>query len=420
VDTLRADHLGIYGYARPTSPHIDAFARDATVFDAAMAQTSWTKPAVVSLFTGLNARTHGVNARLAALPEKLAILPEFLKGLGYRTMAVVANGNVSPSFGFQRGFQIHEQLREAGGAEVHQLSDRVNEVAFRLLSERPEDQPFFLYLHTADPHAPYTPRAPYRERFARGVRDSRVGTTEHFRALRKGAGPTDGVIEELIDLYDAEIAFNDASFGSLLERLQALGLYDSTLIVFVSDHGEAFHEHGSWNHGEGLFSEEIAVPLIIRFPGGWGGGRTVASMVRQIDVMPTILDVLGEAAPAPVQGSSLLPRVRRPDAEGRQPAAFSYLGRTSLRGREVDSVIVDGMKLIRFRLTGRTAAFGLFDLNRDPDEVRDLADRRPIWVGVLTAELDGMALTADSEVSPPEATIDDDLRTRLRDLGYLP
>ena len=420
VDTLRADHLGIYGYPKPTSPQLDAFARDATVFDAAVAQASWTKPALVSLFTGLNAQTHGVNGRLVALPPTLTILPEILQSLGYRTMAVVANGNVSPVFGFRRGFEVHEQLRETGGAEVHQLSDRVNEAAFRMLSERPKDQPFFLYLHTADPHAPYAPRAPYRERLAARVVDPRIGSTEHFRGLKQEEGASSRVIEDLIALYDAEIAFNDASFGALIERLKALGVYDSTLIVFVSDHGEAFYEHGAWNHGEGLFTEEIAVPLIIRFPGGWGSGRRLASIVRQTDVMPTILDVLGEPVPVPVQGRSLLPVLARPEAAGGQPVAFSYLGRASRSAREVESVIADGMKLIRFRFTGRTAAFGLFDLNRDPDEIRDVSDREPIWVGVLTAELDGMAPTSDSEASRAPATIDEDQRSRLRDLGYLP
>jgi arylsulfatase A-like enzyme len=136
--------------------------------------------------------------------------------------------------------------------------------------------------------------------------------------------------------------------------------------------------------------------------------------------MPTILDLLGEPAPVPVQGRSLLPVVARPDAGGAQPVAFSYLGRASRSAREVESVIADGMKLIRFRFAGRTAALGLFDLERDPEEIHDLADREPIWVGVLTAELDGMAPASDSEASPVPARIDEDQRNRLRDLGYLP
>jgi arylsulfatase A-like enzyme len=420
VDTLRADHLGIYGYPKPTSPHIDAFARDATVFDVAVAQASWTKPAVVSLFTGLNAQTHGVNARRAALPKSLTILPEVLRDLGYRTMAVVANSNVSPAFGFRRGFDDHEQLREPGGAEVHQLSDRVNEAAFRMLSDVPEGHPFFLYLHTTDPHAPYAPRPPHRERFAARIRNPRAGGMDHIRDLEKEGRPTRRVIADLMSLYDAEIAFNDESFGKLIERLKALGLYDSSLIVFLSDHGEAFHEHGSWNHGSGLFSEEVAVPLIMRFPGGWGSGRTVGEMVRQIDVMPTILDVLGERAPDPVQGRSLLPLAADHDTGGEETVAFSYLGAASRSGREVEGVIVDGMKLIRFRLPDQPGEVGLFDLNRDPDESVDLSEREPIWVGYLTAELDGIAYSSDSEASPAEATIDDDLRRRLQDLGYLP
>ena len=154
VDTLRPDHLGIYGHPRGTSPQIDAFARDATVFRNAVAQSSWTKTAVASLFTGLLPQTHRIHSRTDAIPEALPILPEILHNLGYATLGVITNGNVSGVFGFARGFDVYEELREGPTREIHQLSDRANEVAFALLARRPKDRPFFLYVHRATPTGP--------------------------------------------------------------------------------------------------------------------------------------------------------------------------------------------------------------------------------------------------------------------------
>jgi hypothetical protein len=311
VDTLRPDRLGIYGHTRPTSPHIDAFARDATLFRNAVAQSSWTKTAVASLFTGLLPQAHRIHSRSDTLPEGLPVLAEILRDAGYATLGVITNGNVSRAFGFARGFDAYEELREGATREIHQLSDRANEVAFELLARRPRDRPFFLYLHSSDPHWPYTPREPYRERLAGDVSDPSAGFALPLKSLRR-APPS--LRRDLRRLYDAEISFNDDSFGHLIEKLHELDPTRDSLVVLLSDHGEGFFEHGSVGHGETLFGEEIRIPLAIRFPGGVGRGQVVDRTARQVDLLPTILEVAGVPNPPGLAGSSLLAAARVPDA----------------------------------------------------------------------------------------------------------
>jgi arylsulfatase A-like enzyme len=412
VDTLRADRLGIYGYPRPTSPHVDAFARDATLFRHAFAQSSWTKPAVATLFTGLLPQTHRINARAAAIPEDLPTLPEILRGLGYATFGVVTNGNVSGAFGFARGFDAFEHLREGATREIHQRSDRANELAFALLGRRPPGRPFFLYVHTADPHWPYTPPEAQRAKLAAEVRDPDAGLAD-----LEGPAPGPHLRRAVSQLYDAEIAFNDESFGRLLEKLDELGLAASSLVVLTSDHGEAFAEHGSFRHGATLFSEEIRIPLAIRFPGGLGRGRVVEAPARQVDLLPTILDAVGAPLPPGLQGHSLLP-VASAEASPAEPATtFAYLDR---RGRVVEAAIEGGHKLIRFRIEGRgPPAIGLFELARDPGETRDLSAWQPIWREYLLARLDAAAAGAPTGREPPTATLDPEQERALAALGYL-
>jgi arylsulfatase A-like enzyme len=412
VDTLRADHLGAYGYARPTSPRIDAFARDATLFANALAQSSWTKPAVASLFTGLLPQAHRINPRAAAIPEGLPVLPQILRAAGYATFGVVANGNVSGTFGFARGFDAYEQLREGTTREIHQRSDRVNEVAFALLADRPQDRPFFLYVHTADPHWPYTPPERERARLA-----AEVAPGAGYAASLSVAGrPAPELRRQVVWLYDAEIAFNDESFGQLLEKLHELGVGAGALVILVSDHGEGFDEHGSFRHGKTLFSEEIRIPLVIRFPGGVGRGRVVDAVARQVDLLPTILDVVGLPIPPGLAGRSLLPAALAAEPYPETDATFAYLDRG---GRVVEAAIEDGRKLIRFRVEGRGApGIGLFDLASDPGETRDLSASERVWREYLLARLDAAAAFPRGP-EPPSATLDPEQRRALEALGYL-
>ncbi len=417
VDTLRADHLGCYGYSRPTSPNIDAFAAEATLFSSMFAQSSWTRTSIASLFTGLDPLTHGTTDRLAALSDTVLLLPEILQEVGYQTAGVITNGNISPQFGFDRGFDSFEVLAEKSDtAEFHQLSDRVNDSAFSWLATRNEDRPFFLYLHTTDPHGPYAPRSPYREAFAPSVADADVGTIDMLRAVkRKGAVVPPRLAQDFAALYDAEIAFNDNEFGLLIRHLKELGLYASTLIVFTSDHGEEFLDHGFWEHGASLFNEQLHIPFILTLPQGMGKGVRVAANVAHIDLLPTLLEFLGEPVSESLQGRSLLPLIAAGETASPRPPAFGHLNIDSF---DLESVILDHRKLIR-DLKSSKSNLRLYDLSADWGERKDLRDQQPIWAGYLLSLLKYRREIGGEGAVAFEAEIDDDLRQRLEALGYL-
>lgn len=424
IDTLRADHLGIYGYPRPTSPEIDRFAADATLFLDAQAQTSWTRTAVVSLFTGLLPQVHGVNRRDDALSAEVDTLAELLSTAGYETLGFYTNGNVDAAFGLDQGFDHYQYLRESRERwSFHQLSDTVNEWAFEwldALAPRGEREPFLLYLHATDPHAPYTPPDDLYRQFAAGVERERgyVDEVHDISAGRREAPP--GTAEAWRDLYDGEIAFVDRHFGRLLDRLRALDLYESTLVVLLSDHGEEFGEHGGWEHGKTLYGEQLRVPLLIKLPEGQGAGRRVSSRANQIDVLPTVLDYL-RIAPPVLDGRSLLPEIfgLRPEGWKADPS-FAYL---RLGERHARSVVEQGFKLIIDDQQQRSAlASQLFDVGVDPAETRELGRLHPIERGFLGQRLEHLELDLKRRnrgIDPTAATLDDALRERLEALGYV-
>jgi hypothetical protein len=273
IDTLRADHLGAYGYARATSPSIDAFAARATLFANARAQTSWTRTSIASIFTGRRPHHHGVNDRDDALPETAVTLAELLRQQGYSTAGFTTNGNVVSALGFGQGFDIYQYLagRDENGRPLGirhpQRSDELNTRALTWLAERPRDQPFFLYLHAIDPHYPYTPPPSVRARLAAGV-DPSLGTLAMLAKLVfLQHVASDEELSGIVQLYDAQIAFNDRSFGILCRKLKWQGLFDDALIVLLADHGEEFLDHGGWEHGRSLYDEMLRVPLVFKWPG---------------------------------------------------------------------------------------------------------------------------------------------------------
>jgi arylsulfatase A-like enzyme len=283
VDTLRADHLGVYGYARDTSPALDRFAEGAVVYERAYSPTSWTRTATVSLLSGLDPSSHRVENRLDVIPGDVRLLSQALKEHGYATSAVVTNVNVLPIWGFERGFDSFVDLEAKKSLGT---ADRVVDELARQLPELASNAPFFLYAHLLDPHHPYAPPAPFDTKFR---------------------GESGAKLQANIDAYDGEIAFGDAQLERFLGLLKANDVHDDTLFVFVSDHGEEFHEHGGVQHGHTLYDEVVRVPLIVRFPGGAHAGRRVAEPVSLIDVVPTVLAALGLPPQEGVDGVALSP-----------------------------------------------------------------------------------------------------------------
>lgn len=332
VDNLRADHVGVYGYGRPTTPHIDALARDGIVFRRAYSPSSWTKPAIGALFTSRHPSQHGAVSFDRNLDSRLPTLAESLSAAGYTTVGVTGNFiHIAPTTGMVRGFDrwASKAVRlvegdsgdaiwteQAPNGEMIRVraphAHEINEEVADLLDQI-EARPLFLYIHYMEPHASFDPPEPFRSRFTTNPSfegPAEIGSTNHVVSLATGQRtPLPGEIQRLIDLYDAEIAAVDAGIGALLEDLEARGLLENAVVAVVADHGEAFGEHGSFFHGLDLFDKSLAIPFVLRdlratptFP----GGATDSRPVDLLDLPTTLLALAGVEPPAEMLGRDLL------------------------------------------------------------------------------------------------------------------
>ncbi len=325
LDTLRADHMGCYGYYRDTTPFLDEFAQQSVLFENYFATTIPTHPSFTTVFTGRDAYGHQVTNVQGKNepPLDIPVMAEILRDAGYQTLAVDTMGRW-----MSRGFQVYEnpkydffgepQTYQCGfgfprrdknfGAHVNKRSDEV-------LDKIDKSKPFFFFGHYWDPHQPYFPPAPYHRLYYQGnpldARHKSMSRTWAFRAKHKWLEKwmeeqvTDA--EYWVAQYDAEINYVDDQVKALFAMLQAKGLWEDTLVVVFSDHGEMMYEHsGEFDH-EGLYDADVHVPLIMRFPNDARGGQRVSPMVANLDVLPTVLDVLGVKAPANLDGTSLVP-----------------------------------------------------------------------------------------------------------------
>jgi arylsulfatase A-like enzyme len=412
MDTLRADHLGVYGYSRPVSPRIDAFAADATVFDDAVAQSSWTRASMASIFTSLWPLQHATNRRGDVLAPEAMTLAELLREAGYETVAFAKNQNVFPTFGFSQGFDNFNAIWAKG--KSHKINERVE----KWLKTYNGDRPFFLYLHAVDPHVPYEPPEGFKYQFADKANDdltlSRPPGPKIWKELE--TVQRERILDHLLDLYDGEIAYNDSTFGKLLEILREGSVYEETVIILLSDHGEEFQDHGNWQHGRNLFVENLHVPLLIRFPDR-GQGVRVKQRVQHIDLLPTLLDYLGLGVPEFLEGSSFLSWVTNPQAPVDEVArpAYSFL---HLDGLPNVSVIEGEWKLVQNISRGKIAWTNLFDRSEDPGETRNRALDKPILASYL-ATLIAKRRSEESRLTASEAVLDERMEEALKALGYV-
>ena len=404
IDTLRADRLGCYGYARPTSPTLDALARGGTLFEHTVAQSPWTVPSHATLFTGLFPHGHGVVSESDRLAEELPTLATLLRGRGFLTAAVVQTSWLSAAQGFTQGFDSFVEIPDY--ADGGTLVARAAETWLRAYAGRP----LFLFLHFYDVHSEYRPKPEYRERFTKPYDGFVDGSTMQLQELRNGflaLGARD--LEQLSDLYDAEIRQLDDALGRLLPLLDELGVRDETLVVVTADHGEEFLEHGNVLHGRTLYREVLAVPLIWNGPGVPRGAR-VAAIASLADVVPTVLGRLGAAVPAGLDGIDLL-AAPGPSAERRVVAAADHYNAEPDSLRMIQDL---RYKLIVERITG---AVHLYDLERDPAERTDVAAQSPERVATLRQQLERHL--ARARQAPARAPLSPEQAERLRALGYL-
>ena len=379
VDTLRADHVGANGYALSTTPEIDRLAARGAVFTQAIAQSSWTRPSMATLMTGLHPTSVGLTCHefrvpegaCDVLPDEAPTLAELLAGAGYARAGVIANINVDPVFGFHQGFEDYvsvpallagdEEDWRHGNEWLRESTEAVTRHALEWLADRGDDDtPFLLYLHYLDPHAPYEPP----ERLAAG--------------FPPDGYPRDPDTNALLARYDAEIRLVDEGVGAVLAGLEAAGEAERTLVVVVSDHGEEFRDHGGLEHGWTMFDEQVRVPLIVAGPGV--SPRRIDRQVRVLDVLPTISELALGTVPAWTEGLSLVPLL-----EGRD---LDLPGALSERGYEpLTSWRDPPWKLVLDEASGTAV---LYDLAADPGETTDVAAAHPEVVAELRGRLEAL------------------------------
>ena len=432
IDTLRADHVGAYGYPRATTPRMDRLAAGAAVFDNAYSPAPSTLLAHASLLTGLHPETHGVLGLGDSLSQPIATLAELLRAEGYRTGAFVNCGWLDPTFGMDRGFETYDyshdqtQRHVEGRVEFGRNAEETNQQVFRWLDEDPRE-PFFLFVHYFDVHSdwlhlPYEAPPAFLERLAvprpPGFRagDGEVSASRYLvRMNERGLHYNAAERQYVTSLYDAGIAYTDAALGALLDRLEAAGQLEHTILVVLSDHGEEFQEHGQMLHDQ-LFEEHVRVPLLMIFPSrdekyrGFAGTHE-ESTVQLEDVMPSVLAYLGIEPPDLMQGRNLLPLL-----EGReQPESVAYFRTQS--GSQL------GIREGRFKLIQRRdpAETLLFDLQADPAEQFNVAARHPETTARLLRAL--ARRQSESRSRRPSANLptrpDESVVEALRSLGYV-
>ncbi len=405
IDTLRSDHLGCYGYPRPTTPAIDGFRRDAIMARMALANAPSTLPSHASLMTSLIPQHHGAShTHRIPLSREALTLAEVLQEQGYETLAVVGSGQLVRQYGLAQGFEVYDEI-----PEDRPFADTVAR-GLELLLRRPSARPFFLFLHTYEVHHPYTPTREHLvaldPKYAHGELPSYSPERLWEMSEEKDVfSPAE--LQPVIDAYDGEIHSMDQAFAGLVSSLRRLGLYDRLLVVFTSDHGEEFGEHGfvGW-HSHTLYDELLRVPLLIKLPGQRQHGRTLQPIVSLIDVAPTILAQAGIEAPADFEGHDVLPLLNAPLTA--TPAVVFARERMPFEtGR------FWGLRLGHWKLEeGR-----LHDLGRDPLERVDLAAQRPNVMADLQRLLYS-TVRARRPLRAEEVSLDAETLSRLRALGY--
>jgi len=358
IDTLRPDHLAAYGYGRETAPFISSLAREGVIFDG-LSTSSWTKPATASLLTGLLPIRHQTFSRRDRLPAEVTTLAERLKERGYRTVGASANGWVSPTFGFDRGFDTFLlQENFAAGDLVAELLGLLGGL------KEPLKPPYFLYLHLVDPHLPYDPpRAWDGGPLPAALRGHPV-TLEEVDAPHVRQRPPE-LMARARDLYDGEIREADRGLETAVRWLAGRGLMRGTVLIVTADHGEEMGEHGRMSHGQTLYDEVVRVPLVFHAPHRIPGGRRFGT-ASLLDVVPTLADLIGLRAGGldGVSLSGLLRGDRRA-----VPADHPYLFHLDFQDGTALALRDGSKKLV---LSGRPYGKELFNLQADPGEAHNL------------------------------------------------
>jgi arylsulfatase A-like enzyme len=431
VDTLRADHLSCYGYERPTSPYLDALAKESALFVNVYAPSPWTLPSHVSMLTGLNTVRHQVNREDQRMSPDLMTLAELLKTNNFFCSAFTGGGFVSSAFGFADGFDSYYE-------RVDEISlDHAAELCFRDVArwiEFNKDRDFFLFIHTYQPHDPYVSPLPYKTRFL-----SEQAKWAHLNLMGYLGGKS-GIFKPLpqeerqniIDLYDGEILYTDEGLlGPLVAILKELSLFDQTMIVFTSDHGEEFFDHGGWGHGHSLYDESLKVPLLIKFPDKKFKGRRIENIVSLVDIVPTVLDELRIGwSKSNIDGRSLVPLLKGKEKDHRtflsdvgenilnlhlprkmamNEGTFKFILNKNLSQEEKDFFQFPPVPVKMLEL---------FDLSTDPSERNSIVEKEARLAQRFLRQIEAVSARVKGQIRET-AVIDKELEQQLRALGYI-
>lgn len=401
-DTTRADHLACYGHEAIQTPAIDRLASEGVLFEQAYATVPITTPSHSSILTGKYPLAHGVRDNgLFVLPDGQETLAEILGEAGWSTAAAIGAFPLISKFGLDQGFELYDDgvtpptdnflgdraLPKAGLYFDERRAARVNEALLPWLEEH-HGEPFFAWAHYYDPHQPFQPPSPYDQLYA--------------------GRP-----------YDGEIAYSDESFGALLDRLRELGVYERTIVVFTSDHGEGRGEHSELTHSTLIYNTTLHVPFIVHVP-GVEGGRRVGAPVSSVDIVPTVLDLLGLPIPDDVQGRSLAPVLRGDeDAEG-----LEDLSRRPLYAETLSPRLGFGWGELRALMRGdHKLIYGprpeLYDLGADPRELDDLFEREGELAERMERELSRFLVEHAAQDLDAAVEMDEETRRKLMALGYI-
>ena len=393
LDTVRADRMGFLGSKRGLTPHLDTLARQSVVFERAYSQAPITPASHGTILSGTFPRFHGVRDFGSRLPDSIPYLPELLRARGYRTAAFVSSIILDPKNGFapgfERGFDIYDagfRRTKRGESRLGSMQRRGDETVARALDWLGKNRlgPVFLWIHIWDAHDPYDPPEPFKERYAK-------------------------------EPYDGCVAYLDATVGKLLDGLRSAGVYDSTLIAVLSDHGESLGDHGENTHGVFLYDATIRVPVLIKFPKARFAGQRVAARASLVDVAPTLLEALQAPIPTAMQGQSLISLIGMKSAGDRPSFAENEYTHRGFGWSSLEALRTGGFLFIR------APRPELYQQTVDPGEEHNLYEKNKLAAARIAVQLNGFLKLAGANA--PEAarrTLDPQSIEKLRALGYVP
>ncbi|MBM3234694.1 sulfatase [Candidatus Poribacteria bacterium] len=474
IDSLRADHLGCYGYPKPTSPNIDALANESVVFTNAISTTTWTLPAHISMLTSLYPEVHQVINDGNKLSDKAVVCAEIMKEAGYLTAGFVSGPYLSSKFGYNQGFDLYDDytINYSSNEESHRgiTSPKIHQQVTKWL-EQNYRSPFFLFIHYWDVHYDYVPPPPFDTMFDPDYTGIITGQDYERNELINPQMP-ERDLEHIIALYDGEIAFTDSYIGKLMTYLKKLDIYENTMVILTSDHGDEFFEHGCKGHRNNLFDETLKVPLIIKFPSEKKNPIfaslsphevsterseqapikpvVLSEQVSIVDIGPTFIDYLSITPNSNLDGQSLLPLVAGNIQTGTEvPTNFKPYKFADLHGfmkcvrtnqfKYIHIAQAEDVRKKETRIFSLHRLFDkiresqdmkaeeiektlLFNLQDDPIECHNLAMSNPeIKIEmhqILMNWLNKSKILAEN-IGKSDFEYDENLKKKLRDLGYI-